>query len=338
MIRFLTRLLQVGVFSFAIAVLVWWLIGGSFSIALVISLSIGWSVHLAFELLHRRVREKIGIWLAPVPVVVIGLASGLLIAGLLVRSDPLYFFSRNYATAGLALFFGITGSLIFIGREQLYRTSRQLAETELRQSRQQKLLAETELKLLQAQIEPHFLFNTLSNITHLVGSKPQVAVAMLENLTTLLRATLAQTRSGESTLGQEMEFASAYIAIQSMRMGDRLSYTFNLPKELQDFPLPPLLVQPLLENAVLHGVEPQAEGGEVRFTARQTDDRLVLTVSDNGSGVSETGTAGGTGLGNIRDRLRLRYGQQATLNLMPADPRGVHAVISIPLQTALTSS
>ena len=333
MIRFFTTFLQVGLFSTAIAVLIWWLTEfGDFLPVLLVSLSIGWSVNLAFVLAHDWLSGRIGPWLAPVPIVALGLAAGLVIGGALVGNHPLYFFTQSFATLGLALFFGITGSLIFYTRNRLYHTSRQLAEAELRQSEQQKLLAETELKLLQAQIEPHFLFNTLSNITQLVRSDPELAVGTLENLTTLLRASLARTRAGESTLGQEIDFAAAYLAIQATRMGGRLRYEIDLPDELREFPLPPLLVQPLLENAVLHGIEAKAEGGEVVFTARRIDDELILSVSDNGAGVSETGSAGGSGLRNIRDRLRLRYGPEASLELTPASPSGVNAVVCIPLR------
>ncbi len=333
MMRFVARFFQVGVFSSAAATLIWWLTDiDGFTAILIVSLSIGWSIFIAFLLLRDSLSGRLGSWLAPASIVACGLGAGLMIAGVLVARQPLFFFSQSFATLGLALFFGITGSLIFATRERLYRMSRQLAESELRQSRREKMLAETELKLLQAQIEPHFLFNTLSNITHLVHSDPERAVGTLENLTTLLRASLARTRSGESTLGQEIDFAAAYLAIQATRMGGRLRYEIDLPDELREILLPPLLVQPLLENAVLHGIEPRTEGGEVVFTTRRIDDELILSVSDNGAGVSEIGTAGGSGLRNIRDRLRLRYGPEASLKLTPAPPSGVNAVICIPLR------
>jgi len=339
MIRFITRFLQVGLFSAAIAVLIWWLTGwGDFLPVLLVSLSIGWSLNLAFVLAHDWLSGRIGPWLAPVPIVALGLAAGLVIGGALVGNHPLYFFTQSFATLGLALFFGITGSLIFYTRERLYRTSQQLAEAELRESQQQKLLTETELKLLQAQIEPHFLFNTLSNIAQLIPGDPELAGKTLENLTTLLRASLTRTRTGETTLGQEIEFAGAYLAIQATRMQGRLRYEIDLPDELRDIPLPPLLVQPLLENAVTHGIESLSAGGEVSFTARKIDDELILSVHDTGAGISETGANGGTGLRNVRDRLRLRYGPNASLELTPANPRGVNAVINIPLERNPISS
>ena len=330
--RFLTGFLLTGAFSAAVAVLIWWLLdSGGFWAVLIISLSIGWSVNLAFALLQGTLSRRIGPWAAPAFIVALGLMAGLLIAGALVGNHPLFYFSGSFTTVALALFFGITGTLVFYTRERLHHTRRQLAESELRQSRQEQLLAETELKLLQAQIEPHFLFNTLSNIAQLVPGNPELAVRTLENLTTLLRASLARTRSGESTLGQEIDFGAAYLAIQATRLQGRLSYEIDLPDELREIPLPPLLVQPLLENAVVHGVEVKPEGGKVVFSARRIGDALVLSISDSGAGINETGTSGGVGLGNVRDRLRLRYDARASLELTPASPSGVNAIISLPL-------
>ncbi len=326
---------QVGLFSLAVAILVWRLTDlGDFPRILLVSLSIGWSVNLAFALAHERLDRWLGPWLAPVPVVALGLAAGLALGGMIVAGQPLYFFSQDFGTLALGLFFGITGFLIFGARERLRKTRQLLAAAELKQSRQEKLLAETELKLMQAQIEPHFLFNTLSNITQLIRSDPELAADTLENLTTLLRAALARTRSSASTLGQEVDFAAAYLAIQATRMQGRLRYRLDLPEELRDIPLPPLLLQPLLENAVIHGVEAEPAGGEIEFSARRTDDRLLLRVSDTGAGISESGPSSGTGLRNVRDRLRLRYGRTAALELTPASPQGVTALISIPLRTA----
>ncbi len=324
--------IQVGIFCAAIALLVWWLI--DFDIGywrvLAVSLSIGWSVQITAKLLRERVQRRLGPWLTPIPVVAVGLAAGLLLGGTLVAGQPLRFFSQDFGTLALGLFFGITGFLIFGAQERLRRAGELLAAAELKRSQQEKLLAETELKLMQAQIEPHFLFNTLSNITQLIRGNPELAVTTLENLTTLLRASLARTRSAESTLGQEIDFAKAYLAIQATRMRGRLRYRLDLADDLRAVPLPPLLIQPLLENAVLHGIEPEPEGGEVRFSARRDDGELLLRVSDNGAGIEETGAAGGTGLRNVRDRLRLRYGPQAALELRPGKPRGLDALIRIP--------
>lgn len=322
--------IHVGLFSLAIAVLLWWLTDlGDLLEILLVSLSIGWSINLAFVLLDARLSRWLGPWLAPAFVGALGLVLGLLLGGMFVTGQALYFFSQDFSAVALSLFFGITGYLIFGTRERLRKTKQLLAEAELKRSQQEKLLAETELKLVQAQIEPHFLFNTLSNITQLIRSDPDLAVCTLENLTTLLRGALARTRSSISTLGQEVDFARAYLAVQATRMQGRLRYQCELPEDSRDVPLPPLLIQPLLENAVIHGIEPVPEGGRIKLKARLTGDELVLSVSDNGAGMSESGTSGGTGLRNVRERLRLVYGPNASLDLAPASPRGVKTRIVI---------
>ena len=325
---------QTSLYSLAIAALIWWLTDfGSFLQVLLVSLSIGWSIHLAFILTHERLNQWFGSWLAPAVVVALGLFPGLFLGGTLVAGQTLYFFSQDFTTMVLGLFFGIVGFLIFGTRERLHSTRQLLAETELKRSQQEKLLTETELKLVQAQVEPHFLFNTLSNISQLIRSNPDLAVSTLENLTTLLRVALTHTRSSKSTLGQEVNFSKAYLAIQATRMQGRLRYRCDLTKVPRDVLLPPLLIQPLLENAVLHGIGPDPKGGEIEFTAQLTDGKLVLSVSDNGVGMNESGTSNGTGLRNVRDRLRLIYGPAATLELTPGSPRGVKARIAIPLAT-----
>ena len=140
--RFPTGFLLTGAFSAAVALLVWWLLdSGGFWAVLIISLSIGWSVNLAFALLQGLLSRRIGPWAAPVLIVALGLMAGLLIAGALVGNHPLFYFSGSFTTVALALFFGITGTLVFYTRERLHHTRRQLAESELRQSRQEQLLA-----------------------------------------------------------------------------------------------------------------------------------------------------------------------------------------------------
>ncbi len=333
--QFIKTFSMVAGFSTAIAVLIWWLgIYRGFADILTVSLSIGWSVHLAFELLLKHLSSRLPAWLLPIPIIAIGLSIGLFIAGALVAGKPLLFFSEDYfGTLTLGLFFGITGFVIFGTRERLRQTKMRLASAELQQAQQEKLLAETDLKLMQAQIEPHFLFNTLSNLTQLIRENPDLAIDTLEKLTTLLRSSLARTRTNETTLEQEFEFADAYLAIQATRMQNRLTYRLELPATLRDVRLPPLLLQPLLENAVIHGIEPNPDGGEVVLSVKRVDRQLILRVRDNGVGICEMGTADGTGLRNIRDRLRLAYGSDANLELTPASPRGVTAMINIPIAT-----
>ena len=328
----MTSFIQSGLFSVAIAVLVWWLTDlGAFPQVLFVSLSVGWSVNLAFVLLHDRLIQGLGPWLAPACIISLGLGSGLLIGGTLVSGQPLHFFSHDSRTFALGLFFAVNGFLVFGTFKRLRNARQELDAAALKQTKQEKLLAETELKLLQAQIEPHFLFNSLSNLAQHIRSDPDLAVKTVEHLSVLLRSALSRTLSGDSTLGQEIDFASAYLAVQAMRMQGRMRYRLELQDGIREIPLPPLLIQPVLENAVIHGIDAIPCGGEIVLSARQVNDKLILTVSDNGAGISEFGSSDGSGLRNVRERLRLRYGSSASLDLATTSSRGVKVLIRIPL-------
>jgi signal transduction histidine kinase len=185
------------------------------------------------------------------------------------------------------------------------------------------------LALLQAQIEPHFLFNTLANIHSLIGEDPDKASLMLEELNAYLRASLRRTRQPTSTLGEELELVKILLEIAGARLGRRLKYTIEVPAELRSHPLPPLLLQPLVENAIRHGVEPAVAGGQIRVQARQADGALELTVADTGVGLHED-TPEGVGLANVRDRLRSLYSGSGRLALYTNVPCGVIAKVLIP--------
>lgn len=192
---------------------------------------------------------------------------------------------------------------------------------------------EAQLRLLQGQIEPHFLFNTLANVQSLIDFDPERAKRMLERFTDYLRASLGQLRGEATTLAQEFALLEAYLALMQLRMGERLRVRLALPAELGSVALPPLLVQPLVENAIHHGLEPQIAGGEVAVTARRDAGRLILDVEDDGQGLDGPRRRPGNGvaLANIRARLAARWGPSATLTLQPRAGGGTLARISIPM-------
>jgi sensor histidine kinase YesM len=195
-------------------------------------------------------------------------------------------------------------------------------------------VTEAQLKLLQGQIEPHFLFNTLANVQSLIDFDPQRAKEMLERFTDYLRASLVgQLRGDTTTLAQEFAMLEAYLALMQLRMGERLRVRFELPAELGAVVLPPLLVQPLVENAIHHGLEPQIAGGQVTVSARRQDGALQIWVEDDGQGLHGPRRRGGHGvaLGNIRERLQARWGPAARLDLLPREGGGTRASLQIPL-------
>lgn len=193
--------------------------------------------------------------------------------------------------------------------------------------------AETQLRLLQSQLEPHMLFNTLANLRVLIGLDPERAQAMLDRLVAFLRASLNASRSARHPLRDEFERLADYLALMAVRMGPRLQVQLDLPDELRDEPVPPLLLQPLVENSIRHGLEPQAAGGRIEVQARREPGRLVLTVRDDGAGLdaARTGAGGGFGTVQVRERLRTLYGEHATFRLEPAAGGGTLATITLPL-------
>ncbi|MCE4539366.1 histidine kinase [Pelomonas sp. P7] len=198
-------------------------------------------------------------------------------------------------------------------------------------------VTEAQLKLLQGQIEPHFLFNTLANVQSLIDFDPERAKQMLERFTDYLRASLGQLRGDSTTLAQEFAMLEAYLALMQLRMGERLRVALSLPAELASVALPPLLAQPLVENAIHHGLEPQIAGGTVSVSARRVDGRLWIEVTDDGQGLDGPKRRSGNGvaLDNIRARLTARFGPGALLELLPRDGGGTLARIQIPLPAQL---
>lgn len=197
---------------------------------------------------------------------------------------------------------GFAASYYFWTRERLMATERSAAEARL--------------KLLQAQIEPHFLFNTLANLQALIGVDPARAQEMLRHLDGYLRATLASTRNDRDTLAVEFALLKSYLEILAIRMGPRLAYELDLPQELAAARLPPMLMQPLVENAIRHGLEPKIDGGKVTVSARGEGKSLVLVVQDTGQGLGRSASGGtGVGLAHVKERLAAVYGETASMTV-----------------------
>ena len=192
---------------------------------------------------------------------------------------------------------------------------------------------EAQLRLLQAQIEPHFLFNTLANVQSLMDRDPSRAKQMLETFTDYLRTSLGQLRSTDSTLAAELAMTGSYLELLHIRMEERLRFEIDASDEALAAALPTLMLQPLVENAIEHGLEPKIEGGRVRIHARVVDGRLDILVEDDGLGLGSPRRPRRHGVGmalcNIRERLRTQYGAKAALTLMPL-AIGMQARLSLP--------
>jgi hypothetical protein len=299
---------------------------------LVVSLCIGALIHLLYDLLGAawatpaRVKRwamwQRTVYFSGVPM--LGVAVGWPLGLLLIGADLGAWFGSDRGTvialASLALSIGISLVLHmhFSARASQYRAEQQATEARLR--------------LLQGQIEPHFLFNTLANVQSLIDLDPEAAKGMLERFTDYLRASLGQLRGEQTTLADEFAMLEAYLGLMQLRMGARLQPRLVLPAELASVALPPLLVQPLVENAIHHGLEPVVDGGSVEVAARRVGDELHLEVADDGQGLDAPRRRPGNGVAvdNIRTRLAARFGAEARLELLPRDGGGTLARIRIP--------
>ena len=204
-------------------------------------------------------------------------------------------------------------------------------EARVRETATEKELTVAKLSLLHAQVEPHFLYNTLASAQLLTRSDPAKADRMLGNLISYLRHSLPRAEASLSTLGEEVERTRAYLEIMKIRMGERLALQIQVPDALGTVPMPAMMLQTLAENAIKHGLEPLPEGGNVWISARVAGDRASVTVADDGRGFSEDGGGTGIGLKNVRERLRLAYGDAASLSIGANFPKGVAATLTLPI-------
>jgi signal transduction histidine kinase len=227
-------------------------------------------------------------------------------------------------------------SLVIVSRERLERIKLERGEAMVRAAAVERQALQAQLRLLQAQIEPHMLFNTLANLQGLIAIDPRQASRMLDQLIQYLRATLSVSRMETTTLDQEFAALDAYLGLMAVRMGARLAYRCHLPDALRAARLPTMLLQPLVENAVVHGLEPKIDGGTVTIEAAQYGGLLEITVCDTGLGVdrSTPREGGGVGLATTRERLQVLYGDRAGVELLPSPPQGTLARLTLPLELA----
>jgi sensor histidine kinase YesM len=236
-----------------------------------------------------------------------------------------------------------------IFKQQIQAEKKATAATYLAEAEQLKRqLVEARMATMQAQVEPHFLFNTLASIDHLIETDPPRASLMQKSLIALLRATLPTLREQSPNtvryLGQELSVIRPYLDIQKMRMEDRLQIQWDIPEGLHSAEMPNMMVLSLVENAFKHGLEPKAEGGTLVLRAEVSHGKLVVTVKDSGVGyfpadqnAQSEPTQGGFGLKNIRDRLALIYGDQASLSIRALEPyegSGTLAILTMPYKSA----
>ncbi len=301
--------------------------------------AIGYTIHLLFVLGARTGLERRALGAGKLPMVLYyaGLSTAGVVLGFLAVASAIGLPTGRWL--GNARWIGVlTASsvvistilaAIFFARERGARAEAALERERARVVEVEREAALANLRALQAQIEPHFLFNTLANVTSLIDPDPAQAKRMLESFNRFLRSSLAATRMETTTLGEEAVLIAAYLDVLQVRMGARLRYSIDVAPDLAGFPIAPMLLQPVVENAIMHGLEPKIEGGSVSMTARGEGDSVVVEIADTGVGFAPT-THGGVGLTNLRDRLRLIYGVRGAIEVAEQAPAGTRVRITLP--------
>ncbi len=275
----------------------------------------------------------------PLPWLALAVAAGTLVGVVLVIVVKGY--SWDYVTGKAnvfgwnivtAFFNGLFVSLFFFVKFREARAATALHKAEAERHLLAKQAIESELKLMQAQVEPHFLFNTLASVQYLTETDPPAASRMLTHLIAYLRAALPQLRAASTTLGQELALAEAYLNVLRDRIGERLVIRTDVDPDVRAHPFPPNMLITLVENAIKHGIEPSADGGTVTVAAHRDGERLVVEVTDTGRGLGpDAATAGGgVGLANVRERLAALHGRRASFTLEPLPARGTIATLIVP--------
>lgn len=265
-------------------------------------------------------------------IALLGVAAGAMLSGRPVW-DALQFAAFRGVVAGLATGFllAIPLAIVSVLRNQQYHLLTDKLQGETERARLAKELSESRLHLLRAQIEPHFLFNTLGAVQQLAEQGAPRAAELTANLIAFLRASLAEMRSEQVSLQAEFGLVEAYLQVMKVRLGGRLRFSLDLPAALATVEVPSMILLTLVENAIKHGIEPSLRGGAIAVTARLDAELLSLAVHDSGVGLAVT-PGKGLGLDNVRTRLQLAYGNAASLTVDDAEDAGVAAVITLPVR------
>ena len=266
--------------------------------------------------------------------------TGLYTAGFLlgIRTPALeeYLSAERFGMIIFTLLGTLLMVVLMVNRKRVRQAQEAQAASRLRAEIIERQALQAQLRLLQAQIEPHMLFNTLANLQGLIAIDPDRASDMLDQLIQYLRATLNVSRSESTTLEQEFGAMQAYLSLMGVRMGERLAYRLALPPELRNVRLPTMLLQPLVENAIVHGLEPKVDGGEIVISASTCADGIAIEVHDTGLGLGASHdrgrSGGGVGVSTTRERLQVLYGARAAITLEPAAPQGTLVRLSFPLE------
>lgn len=338
-------------FTLLISALFGFLLGLTSETAMLIVMSralmVGLACMLAFGLFEQWPR-RLPRWLARSALQLIGIVSVVPIAAafaymVTTGGDPQFDTDQKRVIGYAMLTF--TGVLfapwIAVGAMLKQRDAfarNQALAFELERSELERKALDARLRLLQAQVEPHFLFNTLANVQALVDAGSPQASRVLESLIAYLRAAVPRMHEPATTLGQDLQLVRAYLEVMQMRMPDRLQFSLHIDEAAKGLRCPPMTLLTLVENAVRHGIDPGEEGGRIDVDVWLRDGRCCVRVTDTGVGLQPTSNGLGTGLSTLRERLQLTFGGDAQLRLTEIKPHGVCAELDFPAQQPQTSS
>jgi hypothetical protein len=303
----------------------------------------GLATTLTFGLLERypkRLPARLPRWILQIAGVVVAVPLGVLLPHLVhmgvnmhAAHDQAQLLSLGFvAFGGLLVAPWIALGAMVRQRDVFVRD--QALKFELERSELERNALDARLRLLQAQVEPHFLFNTLANVQALVDVGSPQAPKVLASLIAYLRAAVPRMHEPATTLGQELELVRAYLELMKMRMPDRLDFAVHADPGASAQKCPPMTLLTLVENAVRHGIDPSEEGGRIEIEARVNAGRCVVRVTDTGIGLAAAGGGLGTGLSTLRDRLALAFGGDARLHVEALEPHGVRSEIDMPVRKA----
>lgn len=310
------------------------------AVTFILTQCIGLSACLCFLItfsLYKPRNRFIQILMVVITMILGAVLGSLLGAVLTAGKNPFEFLRRQKDLISLYIFYsGMIGSIaiyLYFFRERIFAAEALIQEERIKRLSTEKKVAESNLRVLQAQVEPHFLFNTLSGILSLLETDPEKGKTMLLNFMQYLRASLDKTRDRTSTIEQEIEIIRAYLEIFKVRMGDRLGYRIDVPDRIRHLPFPSMIIQPVVENAIKHGLESKIEGGWIDISFRTKGNLLRVEIADTGLGFDEK-TELGFGLSNIKERIDSLYGGEGQivleLILEQGLPAGLKVILEVP--------
>ena len=308
------------------------------------TLALGFIAMLIFGLFEqwpRRLPKWLARWVLQVVAVAVAMPISTAIIYAVstpVGSEPFYTSGdrmHGFGTlAGLGLFIAPWVALGALVRQKEALARNQALAFDLERSELERQALDARMRLLQGQVAPHFLFNTLANVQALVDAGSPQASAVLQSLINYLRAAVPRLNEPATTLGQELQLVQAYLELMHMRMPDRLQFALHSDDEALSLSCPPMTLLTLVENSVRHGIDPSEEGGRIDIHVLKRGDRCVLRVSDTGAGLRQTSTGLGTGLSTLRERLQLTFSGDVQLRVSAQHPKGVSAELEFPARPA----